>query len=68
MDDFDQAAKLELAHRNRLIKQAGKTPDRAGTADCRDCGEPIPYARRQSVPHATRCIDCQTSLEARNGL
>lgn len=28
-----------------------------------DCGEPIPDARRQAMPRATRCIDCETFIE-----
>ena len=29
------------------------------TADCQECGEPIPAARRQAAPWATTCIECQ---------
>ncbi|SDJ89147.1 TraR/DksA family transcriptional regulator [Billgrantia gudaonensis] len=28
-------------------------------ADCEDCGDPIPAARRQAAPWATTCIECQ---------
>lgn len=34
-----------------------------GRAYCIDCGEPIPAARRQHVPGAVRCVDCQSQLE-----
>ncbi len=30
---------------------------------CADCGEEIPAARRQAVPAATRCIECQERHE-----
>ena len=28
-----------------------------------DCGERIPDARRQAVPNAIRCFDCETFIE-----
>ena len=36
----------------------------AGRADCEDCGEPIPEARRQAVPGARRCVVCQEAHDA----
>ncbi|MFT4191650.1 MAG: TraR/DksA C4-type zinc finger protein [Comamonas sp.] len=36
-----------------------------GRADCDDCGEPIPAARRKAAPHAIRCITCQSNHERR---
>ncbi len=34
-----------------------------GQTDCEDCGELIPAARRQAMPCAIRCIDCQQVFE-----
>ena len=34
-----------------------------GTADCIDCGEPIPPKRRAAMPSAERCITCQSRHE-----
>ncbi|WP_275286894.1 TraR/DksA family transcriptional regulator [Halomonas elongata] len=28
-------------------------------AECEECGDEIPAARRQAAPWATTCIDCQ---------
>ena len=32
--------------------------------ECLDCGRPIPHARLQAYPTATRCIHCQELREA----
>ena len=32
--------------------------------ECLDCGRPIPHARLQAYPTATRCIPCQELREA----
>jgi len=37
----------------------------AGCANCIDCGETIPEARRAALPHATRCAPCQEQRESR---
>lgn len=34
-------------------------------SDCIECGDDIGAVRRRALPHATRCIDCQTRLENR---
>lgn len=33
---------------------------------CRDCGEPIGYARLKAKPETPFCLECQGSREARN--
>jgi len=45
--------------RIRRTTQAG-----VGRRYCVDCGKEIPAARRQHMPNATRCVDCQSLLEA----
>lgn len=32
-------------------------------ADCEECGEEIPTARREAAPWASTCIDCQSMIE-----
>jgi len=32
-----------------------------GRADCEECGEPIPPARRQAVPGVRLCVACQAA-------
>lgn len=46
-------------------RQRGETGP--GAADCADCGEPIPEARRQAMPAATCCTFCQQEREKRGG-
>ena len=36
-----------------------------GLADCEDCGEPIPLARRKALPTARTCIACQARRDKR---
>lgn len=33
--------------------------------ECVDCGETIPAARRERMPYALRCVECQTAREGR---
>jgi phage/conjugal plasmid C-4 type zinc finger TraR family protein len=34
-----------------------------GLAECEDCGQAIPEARRRAVPGARRCIACQSAQD-----
>lgn len=38
--------------------------DTPGERACLDCGEAIAPARLEAVPHACRCVRCQTLAEA----
>ena len=33
-------------------------------AECEECGEPIPEARREAVPGVRRCVTCQDASES----
>jgi|SRR3989344_7969931 len=35
---------------------------------CKDCGDEIPLKRREAVPNATRCRDCQETFEHEKSL
>lgn len=35
----------------------------AGTLDCIQCGDEIEAERREALPSARRCVDCQERLE-----
>lgn len=43
-------------------------PTTLGTDDCIHCGDPIPLARRQAVPNAQRCLECQQITEKQKRL
>ena len=34
-----------------------------GRADCEECGEPIPEARRRAVPGVRFCLTCQAARD-----
>lgn len=36
-----------------------------GAEDCEDCGTEIPAQRREAVPWAVRCVECQEMEEVR---
>lgn len=38
-------------------------PAGAGRSHCLDCGEAIPAARREALPGAVRCLDCQEQAD-----
>ena len=62
---------VELAEeRVRREAEAGVARIRAALAGVSgrlvcDCGEPIPEARRQAVPHTDKCADCAYRHESR---
>ncbi|AGA90683.1 phage/conjugal plasmid C-4 type zinc finger protein, TraR family [Thioflavicoccus mobilis 8321] len=51
----------ETALRIERIRRNAKPG--VGRAHCIDCGQPIPAARRASVPGASRCVTCQSLIE-----
>jgi phage/conjugal plasmid C-4 type zinc finger TraR family protein len=42
-----------------------RLPSGPGEIECQICGEEIPLARRQAMPGATTCVDCQSGLDKR---
>ena len=66
MDDADRAAALIEATTANALARIHAAQAQAGQADCTDCGEPIPAARRVANPAAIRCIDCQAIYERRH--
>ena len=45
--------------------QTRRAPEGASLANCAECGEPIPEARRSAIPGVKLCIDCQNERDAR---
>lgn len=63
-DDLDRAQEItETLLADALAAQQRKMPKGKSLAECEDCGEPIPEARRRAMPGCRRCIECQTTLE-----
>jgi len=62
-DIVDRANDEAEFFRERAVAgQVARSP-RSTSTHCADCGDPIPEARREAVPGAERCIDCQEMAE-----
>lgn len=62
-DLVDRATEENDAWLNQQIRQHLSTLPANTVTDCMDCGEPIGVQRKAALPHAVRCIDCQSLLE-----
>ena len=72
-DDIDRAAQREaemladaLRDQARRAGLAGKTAADSA-AECADCGDAIPAARRRAVPGCQLCVACQWQQEKSKG-
>lgn len=64
MDDCDLGSMVEGFFRRRAIDRArGRNSSRVSRAECIDCGEEIPEARRRAQPGCCRCVECQAAYE-----
>ena len=43
------------------VERAMECSEDGTYGDCADCGTPIPVARLDALPYATRCVDCAAS-------
>lgn len=68
IEERDRAIALHRV-RQQLYPERPRIPGaanaRPGATECASCGDPIGAARLAALPAATRCTDCQSSLEAR---
>jgi phage/conjugal plasmid C-4 type zinc finger TraR family protein len=62
-DEFDQVQRHEEQHRAASLRRVLAPLRQDGRDDCEDCGAPIPLERRDAMPSATRCVDCQRGFE-----
>lgn len=53
--------------RDAGIARARKSLTAQGSLECVGCGEDIDQERREALPSARRCLECQTKLERSNG-
>lgn len=65
-DDLDRAAALEQQQRQRALEAQRRRGgfDRPSLEKCEECGEAIPWARRE-IGGVTRCVECQAFAEKR---
>ncbi len=48
-----------------VLNARARLPVGAGTESCVECGEEIPLARRQALPGAHTCVECQSGRDRR---
>ena len=63
MDIADKAAAIEEMNRAQALAARTRIRTAPRSAECEDCGDPIPEARRRAYPSATRCTECQARHE-----
>jgi len=50
--------------KDAVLRARGMMPSGEGSAECDDCGEEIPAARRAALPATRTCVGCQTKRDA----
>ena len=63
----DEIAFAVADHRARQLAEVTRALEEINAGRygvCRECGEAIAKARLKVMPFATRCVECQTRLEA----
>lgn len=61
----EEQIEASLADELARLRARHPLPQGESLADCADCGEPIPEARRRALPGVKLCIDCQSVLDRR---
>ena len=57
---------IEASVSDELARMRAKAAPRGESfADCAECGEPIPEARRKALPGAKLCVECQSERDRR---
>lgn len=56
---------IEDSVKDVLASARARLPSGEGLADCEECGEPIPQARRRALPGARTCVACQSMRDKR---
>jgi phage/conjugal plasmid C-4 type zinc finger TraR family protein len=51
--------------RDAVLGARARMPTGDGRAECEECGEPIPEARRRALPGARTCVGCQSLRDKR---
>lgn len=69
-DVFDLVSSQMAESESRELEQielALEKMRRGKYGDCGSCGSPIPVARLEALPYATRCVRCEREAESRRG-
>lgn len=62
VDEAQEVTQLMVDCQVDRIRQAFLYPA-VSPAECEQCGNPIPAARRQALPGVRRCVECQAIRE-----
>ncbi|MFG1487620.1 TraR/DksA C4-type zinc finger protein [Oceanospirillum sp. HFRX-1_2] len=65
-DELDNAFAESEFSLNLSIDELKRIQQQPGTEFCVDCGDSIAPPRREKVPYAVRCFDCQSLHEQLN--
>ena len=63
LQETDEAIRSVLERHIAEVEQALARVRAAGYGVCRDWGQPIPAERLAALPHATRCVGCQSKYD-----
>ncbi|MEO6093702.1 MAG: DksA/TraR family C4-type zinc finger protein [Novosphingobium sp.] len=55
---------IEDSLKDAVETARARMPAGEGLAQCEECGEPIPEARRRALPGARTCVGCQSRRDA----
>lgn len=64
-DYMDLIQERQAESLTRQINAARIKPCGTAALVCEECDAPIPAARRSAFPSATRCVFCQSAIEAK---
>jgi phage/conjugal plasmid C-4 type zinc finger TraR family protein len=72
MDEIDMAQRTETQIREEALlrcraRRHGQGRAALSATHCRECGDPIPEARRAAVPGVTLCLACQSEEDDTRG-
>jgi phage/conjugal plasmid C-4 type zinc finger TraR family protein len=56
---------IEDSVKDAVASARARMPSGPSLANCEECGEPIPEARRSALPGARTCIACQSARDKR---
>lgn len=62
-DQIDRANELAEQEREHALAKLRQKSTACSRLFCKDCDEPIPELRRQTVQGCTRCVECQQIFE-----
>ncbi len=62
--DDDTSNQIAGSIEDEISRARSRLPRGESLEFCRECGDPIPQARRKALPGVQLCIDCQEEADA----